>query len=124
MEVKVCKNCKRLFKYIYGPELCQDCVNLKSNVEIHSPENKRNLLNPNVREEEEKYNQVRDYIMLYPKATIEQVSKVNDVHPKKLLEWVRGERLEFSEDSKDAWFQCAKCGKKIKTGVICVQCKR
>ena len=28
MEVRVCKNCRRLFKYIYGPELCPECTKL------------------------------------------------------------------------------------------------
>lgn len=125
MEVKVCKNCRRLFKYIIGPELCQDCMRLTANSEekeskISEP---TDMLRPLIKEEEEKYIQVKDYIMSHPKATIVQISEANDVAPTKLLEWIRQDRLEFSEDSKDAWFSCEKCGAKIKSGRVCNRCK-
>lgn len=123
MEVKVCKNCRRLFKYIYGPELCQDCIKL---IPIEEERIKKELtatLKPLVKEDEDKYIQVKDYIMSNPKATIIQISEANDILPSKLFEWIREERLEFSDDSKTAWFECAKCGAKIKSGRLCTQCK-
>jgi uncharacterized protein len=124
MELKVCKNCRRLFKYIYGPELCPDCIKLlpKTESDRFSSEKKASLKSI-VREDEEKYIQVKDYIMTHPKATVVQISEANDIPPTKLLEWIREDRLEFSEDSKDAWFQCARCGTKIKSGRLCNRCK-
>ncbi|MBH1941510.1 hypothetical protein I5677_11455 [Mobilitalea sibirica] len=124
MEVKVCKNCRRLFKYIYGPDLCPDCLKLIPKEE--QDQNNKHMkatLTPLVKEDEEKFEQVRDYIMTHPRATIVQISEVNDVAPTKLLEWVRQDRLEFSEESKDAWFNCEKCGTKIKSGRLCNRCK-
>ena len=119
MEVRVCKNCRRLFKYIYGPELCQNCRNLTSQEEKEFTAS----LQPAVREDEEKYTQVRDYILAHPKAMIIEIAEENDISPIKLLEWVRQERFEFSEDSEFAWFECKNCGTKIKSGVLCNQCK-
>jgi hypothetical protein len=123
MELKVCKNCRRLFKYIYGPELCQDCIKLvHSEEKEHYPELTATL-KPMITEEEKKYVQVKDYIMAHPKATIIQISEANDITPMKLFEWIREDRLEFSEDSKHAWFECARCGAKIKSGQLCNRCK-
>ncbi|MDF2539662.1 MAG: flagellar protein [Herbinix sp.] len=124
MEVKVCKNCRRLFKYIYGPELCPECTKLTANDQKEGVNKKPTVsLKPVVAEEEDKFNQVRDYIMTHPRATIIQISEVNDIAPTKLLEWIREDRLEFSEDSQDAWFECQKCGAKIKSGRLCNRCK-
>jgi uncharacterized protein len=124
MNVKVCKNCKRLFKYIYGPEICHDCMKLipKNEEDLQSAE-LTNSLRPLVTEEEIKYREVKDYIMAHPKATIIQIAEANDTTPMKLLEWIREERLEFSDDSKTAWFECASCGTKIKSGRLCNRCK-
>lgn len=124
MEVRVCKNCKRLFKYIYGPELCQECTKLVSK-EGNEQVNKEMTatLKPMLREDEEKFDQVKDYIMAHPKATIVQISEANDVTTFKLFEWIREDRLAFSDDSKHAWFTCEKCGAKIKSGRLCNSCK-
>ncbi|MHB8127835.1 MAG: hypothetical protein ACYDEX_02435 [Mobilitalea sp.] len=128
MELKVCKNCRRLFKYIYGPELCQDCIKLSSKDDkIQSsaatqPASKSKLKSMVV-EDEEKFIQVKDYIMANPIATIVQIAEVNDITPIKLFEWIRDDRLEFSENSQYAWFECEKCGAKIKSGRMCNKCK-
>lgn len=125
MEVKVCKNCRRLFNYIYGPELCQDCIIIVSNHDKEQTNKESTVtINELIREDKEKHTKVKDYIMVHPKATIVQISKANEISAAKLLEWIREDRLEFSEDSKDAWFECAKCGKKIKSGRMCYQCKQ
>jgi len=76
-----------------------------------------------IQEEQEKFTQVRDYIMANPKATIMEIAQANGVFANQLLEWVREERFEFSEESKFAWFQCEKCGVKIKSGRLCNLCK-
>jgi hypothetical protein len=124
MEVRVCKNCKRLFKYIYGPELCQDCIKLipkEEKARINSELTA--TLTPMVTEEEIKYSQVKDFIMSHPRATVVEIAEANEITPMKLLEWIRQDRLEFSEDSKNAWFECVSCGAKIKSGRLCSRCK-
>jgi hypothetical protein len=124
MEVRVCKNCRRLFNYIYGPELCQNCIQLVTQ-EQHITENKKAIpsIKPLVYEEEAKYEQVRDYIMSNPKATVTQIAAANDVSPTKLFEWIRDDRLEFSDESEYAWFECEICKTKIKSGRLCGRCK-
>ncbi|WMJ85515.1 hypothetical protein [Anaerocolumna sp. MB42-C2] len=81
------------------------------------------VLRPMVKVEEEKLEQVKDYIMAHPKATIVQIAEANEITPTKLFEWIREERLEFSEESKNAWFMCEKCGVKIKSGRFCNHCR-
>jgi hypothetical protein len=124
MEVRACKNCRRLFNYIYGPELCPDCITMvKWDSGAQQGESNKPGLKPLVLEEEKKLEQVKDYIMANPNATITKISEVNDVSASKLFEWIREERLEFSDNSEYAWFECAKCGTKIKSGVYCNRCK-
>ncbi len=124
MEVKVCKNCRRLFRYIHGPELCPDCSKLviEKRVAPISGE-KKSLLKPLVLEEEQKLEQIKEYILANPKATVSQIAEVHKVSASKIFEWIREDRLEFSDASQDAWFMCAKCGSKIKSGVYCIHCK-
>jgi hypothetical protein len=124
MEVKACKNCRRLFNYIYGPELCPDCIHLvKGEPGAQEGETGKRKLKPLLLEEEKKLEQVKEFILANPKATITKISEMIDVSPSKLFEWVREERLEFSDDSEYAWFECAKCGTKIKSGVYCNRCR-
>lgn len=124
MEVKVCKNCRKLFNYIYGPELCPKCMTLVNDEKL-SPKRRSpgSFFKPLMKEEEEKYEQVRDYVINNPKATVAQVAEVHNISPSKIFEWIKDERLEFSEDSKYAWFECEICGTKIKSGRLCPRCK-
>lgn len=124
MEVKVCKNCRRLFKYIYGPELCPDCAGIIANTVTEEPRaEKKLIMKPLVLEEEKKLDQVKEYILSYPRATVAQIAEANDVSANKLFDWIREERLEFSDDSEQAWFTCAKCGTKIRSGIYCFRCR-
>lgn len=144
MEVQVCKNCRRMFRYIYGPVLCPQCMELVTeekgtqldkNEEDHSTDknlidnvkNKKFKLKQGLKsylkDEEEKFEQVRDYILIHPAASVAEISEANDVSPTKLFEWIREERLEFSDDSEYAWFSCQSCGTKIKSGRLCNRCK-
>jgi phage antirepressor YoqD-like protein len=124
MEVKVCKNCRRLFKYMYGPDLCPECTKIMKEEKADPIVKKLNAtLKPLVQEDETKFNQVKDFIMTHPKATVVQIAEINDIPPTKLFEWIREDRLEFSEDSEYAWFTCEKCGIKIKSGRLCNRCK-
>jgi len=124
MELKVCKNCRRLFQYIYGPELCQDCLKLmKQDQQVDANKEEKTIVKQIAKEDETQYGQIRDYIMVNPKATVAEIAEANDITPTKLLEWVRNDRLEFSEDSQYAWFECERCGAKIKSGRLCNRCK-
>jgi uncharacterized protein len=123
MDVKVCKNCRRLFNYIYGPELCPNCIKLLSVDKVEQgKETALTVLSP-AAGDESKFEQVRDYIMNNPKATVVKIAEVNDVTPARLFEWIREDRLEFSNESEHAWFTCEKCGTKIRSGRLCNRCK-
>ncbi|MDD3173853.1 MAG: flagellar protein [Herbinix sp.] len=124
MDVRVCKNCRRLFNYIYGPEICPECArSLLENKE--EPKNilKAGLLKPLDIDEEKTFEQIKDYIMANPKASVAQIAEDNEITPSKLFEWIREDRLEFSDDSASAWFACEKCGAKIRSGRRCNRCK-
>lgn len=124
MEVKVCKNCRRLFNHLVGPELCPECYKLalENKVDPNNTMSSSNL-KPKVLENEEKFEKVKDYIMMNSKATVAQIAEANDIVPSKLLEWVRDDRLEFSDESSQVWFTCERCGTKIRSGRLCVRCR-
>lgn len=100
MEVRSCRKCKRLFNYLGGSPLCPAC-----------------------REElEQTFYEVKEYIRDNPHATIHEVAEANEVSVNQIQQWVREERLQFSEDSGVA-LQCENCGAKIYTGRYCDNCK-
>ena len=101
MNVRNCRRCRRLFNYVVGPIYCPAC-----------------------REEMEKeYQTVRKYIQEHPHVDIRTVSEECNVDSGQIRQWVREERLEFSDDST-VGLNCEKCGKMIKSGRFCEDCKR
>lgn len=77
MEVRSCRGCGKLFNYIWGTYLCHGC--------------KKKL--------EDKFIQVRDYIREHDTATMKDISEDNDISVKQLKQWVREERLTFTDKS-------------------------
>lgn len=100
MDVKTCKNCRRLFNYVAGPHLCPSCAEAL----------------------EQKFQDVKSYVYDHRAATLQEISDENDVSIKQLKQWVREERLTFSEDSP-VGLECEGCGAMIKTGRYCSNCK-
>lgn len=127
MEVRVCRNCRRLFNYTYGPEICPECTRELVKLRNEQDGNKENLLTatlmPNINDDEDRFEQVRNYIMANPKATVAKIAEDNGISPGKLFEWIRDDRLEFSDDSSYAWFECERCGARIRSGRLCNRCK-
>ena len=52
-----------------------------------------------------------------------QIAEENDVTIPMIKQWIREERLEFSPDSP-VGLECEKCGKQIRTGRYCDECKK
>lgn len=100
MEVKTCKQCKRIFNYLSGPPICPRC---------------RDLM-------EEKFIEVREYIREHPAEGINEVAAATDVSSNQIRRWIREERLAFSEES-GIGLDCESCGKMIRSGRLCQSCK-
>lgn len=100
MDVRNCRNCGRLFNYIGGPNICQACRD----------------------ETEKKFADVKEYIQDNPHCSMQDISDANDVTINQIRQWVREERLQFSDDSPIG-IECESCGAIIKTGKYCEACK-
>ena len=102
MEVRNCRGCGKLYNYIGGPyrNLCPNCIE----------------------KIEEKYLEVKEYIQDHHNATMTEVAEECDVSTRQIEQWVREERLYFSDDSPYG-IGCERCGKIIKTGRFCDSCR-
>lgn len=99
MELMNCRNCKKLFNYITGEKLCPACKALM----------------------EDKFQEVKRYIEENPRENINQVVEACDVSIRQIKNWVREERLSFTEDSL-VGLECERCGKMIHSGRFCKEC--
>ena len=100
MEVKACRMCGRLFNYIAGPPRCPACSDAL----------------------EKKFQEVKAYIWDHRTATLQEISDENDVSVGQLRQWVREERLSFTDESP-VGLECEMCGATVKTGRFCNNCK-
>ena len=101
MDVRNCKSCGRLINYMGGAPLCTSCQ----------------------KKLEEKFQEVKEYLNENPNSSIHKVAEEVDVSVKQIKQWVREERLTFSEDSVQG-IDCENCGRMIRTGRFCESCKQ
>lgn len=100
MDVRNCRKCGRVFNYLAGPLICPRC-----------------------REElEDKFQEVKNYVYNHPGCGIAEVTEECDVPQQQIRQWLREERLQFSEDSA-VGLNCEKCGVSIRSGRFCEKCK-
>lgn len=95
-----CKKCGRLFTQTSSKRICPDCM----------------------KEIEEKFTEVREYVRDHPEASIMEVAKQNDVSVELIKQWVREERLMFT-CAEASGISCEKCGVPIASGRYCNKCK-
>lgn len=100
MDIKNCVKCNKIFNYVAGPSICSNCRQTA----------------------EEKFKEVRIFIRKNPKSSVGEVGEACEVDVKQIRQWIREERLSFSEDSAIG-IECEVCGKTIKTGRYCDVCK-
>ena len=100
MDVRNCKGCGRLFNYVGGAPLCQECMAAL----------------------DRKFDEVKKYIDEHPQASISQVSEDVDVSVKQIKQWIKEDRLILSEASLDG-VVCEHCGQPIRSGRFCDKCK-
>ncbi len=99
-KLKTCKSCRRLFESTYDRELCPVCYE----------------------QTEERFEKVRKYIKKHEQAGVEEVSEACLISKRQILQWVREERLYFTEES-GVGIPCMQCGVIISTGKYCISCK-
>ena len=100
MDVRNCRGCGKLFNYVQGPPLCPECM----------------------KELDKKFDEVKEYVYDHPKVDMKEVAEVCNVSIAQIKQWIREERLAFSEDSVIG-LECEGCGAIIKTGRYCKACK-
>ena len=100
MNVRNCRKCRRLFNYVMGPILCGKCRE----------------------EEEEIFQGVKKYVREHVNCGIQEVSEECDVSVAQIRQWLREERLVLSDESPMG-INCERCGKMIKSGKYCEECK-
>lgn len=100
MDVRNCRKCGRLFNYVMGPVICPHC--------------KEDL--------EQEFQKVKSYVTNHPGCGMAEVTEECEVTPQQIRQWLREERLQFSEDSA-VGLNCEKCGAMIRCGRFCDKCK-
>lgn len=100
MDVRNCVRCGRIFNYITGQPICVECK----------------------AELEKKFSEVKFYLRENPGANIQEVSEANNVEIRQIKQWIREERITFSEGSM-VGIECEMCGTMIRTGRFCNKCK-
>jgi len=99
MEVRACRECRRLFNYLSGIELCPKCKNKVEN----------------------KFQDVRHYLRENPNASVAQVSEACSVEVSQITQWVQEEQLEMASSS--GLVHCEWCKKIIPSGRFCDKCR-
>lgn len=100
MNVRNCKKCGKLFNYISGLPICAGCKE----------------------KNEEVFQKVKKYIRENPRADIREVAMECEVETAQIQQWIREERLEFTDDSPIK-LPCENCGVMIRAGKYCEKCK-
>ena len=99
--IKNCRKCGKMFNYIVGLPICPAC---KEKIE-------------------QKFQEVKEYVREHRAASMNQITEDCGVDRKQVEQWVREERLVFSDESPIK-LCCEKCGKQITTGRYCEKCKK
>jgi len=98
METKNCPRCGKVFVKIREP-ICAPCV----------------------KEEEEIFESVREYVKENPNSTVAEVSEACNVQTKRIMQYIRDGRLEAAPGMKGE-VTCSKCGKPLLAGRMCEKC--
>lgn len=102
LELKTCLECGRSYASKDGGELCKRCTDKKV---------------------EDDFKIVRAYLYDNPGADIKEVSRDTGVKESIILRLLREDRIEVV-DEKNSLLKCTSCGKSIKSGKLCAECKK
>ena len=98
MAPRNCPRCGKLFVKIREP-ICDQCV----------------------KEEEQIFENVRDYVRDNPDQTIQVICDACNVKPGRILQYIKEGRLEASKGLQGESL-CSRCGKPILSGRMCEKC--
>ncbi|MDR1669758.1 MAG: MerR family transcriptional regulator [Oscillospiraceae bacterium] len=98
MDIRQCKRCKKLFAYT-ARAICPECI----------------------RELDEQFKYVRDYLYDHPNATMEKVCEETGAEMADIHRWLREGRLIQSTVTAPM-LTCKVCGAPIYTGEMCDKC--
>ena len=99
INAQACKRCGKLFNYVMGDKLCPMCRD----------------------EMEEKFQEVKKYILDNKGASVTEVAQQCDVQATWIQKWLREARLELTENSAIS-LNCESCGARIRSGRLCKDC--
>lgn len=99
MEIKSCLKCERAFADD-GNDLCPKCRY----------------------DNDEDFKKVKEYLYDNAGADIKEVSYETEVSTKKILQYLKEERITISEGSKNTALSCERCSKSINMGRFCNMC--
>lgn len=102
MELKTCEECGRTFAAENGRTLCKRCFDKKIDND---------------------FKLVRDYLYDHPGADIKEVADETGVDEAVILKLLKQDRIEVVEEA-NTLLRCEKCGKSIKSGRLCDDCKK
>lgn len=97
-------------------------LNCKRCGRIFRSENRRLICTICVKELEESFDKVKEYVYENPAATIVEVASDTEVSIEQIKNWIREERLILTNPT-GAGINCLKCGVVVSTGKYCNQCK-
>ena len=98
MEAMNCPRCGRVFVRVFE-SICDKCV----------------------KEEENIFEKVREYVKDNPGQTIKEVADACEVTTKRILQYIRDGRIEAGTGMHGE-IVCSKCGKPINVGRMCEKC--
>ena len=101
MEVKVCRNCRKLFNYMAGDCFCSACKEYMDRT----------------------FQEVSQYIKEHDGVSMAQVSANCNVSISLIETWIKEERLHTVDEQK-VYSTCESCGKPIASGKFCNLCKQ
>ena len=99
-EIRNCPRCGKIFS-CFGRPICNTCIDA----------------------EENEFKLVKEYIYDNTGATISEVAQETEVSVEKIMRFLREERLEIMSENSNLLLECERCGRAIKSGRFCENCK-
>ncbi|WP_010681200.1 MerR family transcriptional regulator [Acetivibrio cellulolyticus] len=101
-DVRNCKRCNKIFNYIGGAPICQDCKQL----------------------DEVNFKKVKEYLYDHPRSSLFDVSKELEISVQQIKVYLKEGRLEIVGSEGNMILECERCGKSITTGRFCNECSK